>query len=107
MAEPILIRESQVEDVLASFPHIAQRVLELDELPQLIARQMPVASGRLDLLYATGQTLTLIELKVEEAREEFITQVLHYLSDLQEFQAQRKLVAAPINPVLLCPVFSA
>ena len=107
MAEAIEIRESQIEDVLASFPHIAQRILSLGEPPQPIARQMAVPSGRLDLLYATGQTLTLIELKVEQAREEFITQILHYLADLEELQAEQKLVAAPIIPVLLCPAFPA
>lgn len=107
MAEPNEIRESQVEDVLATFPRITQHVLGLDESPQLVARQMSVASGRLDLLYASGQTLTLIELKVEEAKVEFIKQVLNYHSDLRELQSQRKLVTAPITAVLLCPTFSA
>lgn len=106
MAEPIQIRESQVEDVLASYPHVAQGVLGLTELPRLIARQMAIPSGRLDLLYATGQTLTLIELKVEAARHEFISQVEHYREDLVALQAQQKLVAAPIEAVLLCPEFS-
>ena len=103
MAEDISIRESQVEDVLASFPHIAQRVLGLDEAPQLIARQMIVPSGRLDLLYVTGQRLTLVELKVEDAKLEFIAQLERYVVDLEEFQSQGKLLLAPITPVLLCP----
>ncbi|MGB2694389.1 MAG: hypothetical protein WBD55_04280 [Dehalococcoidia bacterium] len=105
MAESVQIRESQVEDVLASFPHVAQQVLGLDEAPRLIARQMAIPSGRLDLLYATGQTLTLVELKVETARYEFITQIDHYRNDLKELQSQEKLVAAPIEAVLLCPDF--
>jgi len=105
MAAAIEIRESQVEDVLASFPHIAQRVLGLDEAPRLVARQMIVPSGRLDLLYATKQTLTLVELKVEDAKLEFITQVRNYLADLEELQARARLLAAPIVPVLLCPSF--
>ena len=101
----ILVRESQIEDVLASFPHIAQHVLGLDEAPQLIARQMTVRSGRLDLLYATGQTFTLVELKVEDARLGFITQIRDYVADLEELQSKGKLVAAPISPALLCPTF--
>lgn len=105
MAEQVLIRESQVEDVLASFPHIAQRVLGLDEPPQPVARQMIIPSGKLDLLYATGQSLTLVELKVEDAREQFITQIGYYLADLQALQSEGKLIAAPIIPVLLCPTF--
>ena len=105
MAETILIRESQIEDVLASFPQIAQRALGLDAPPQLIARQMIVPSGRLDLLYATGRTLTLVELKVEDAKPEFVAQVQHYIEDLEHLQAQARLVSVPISPVLLCPTF--
>ena len=105
MAASAVVRESQIEDVLASFPHIAQRTLGLSEPPQLVARQMIVPSGRLDLLYATGQTLTLVELKVEEATPEFVAQIQRYLKDLKGLQAQAKLVAAPIDPVLLCPAF--
>jgi hypothetical protein len=106
VAEPILIRESQVEDVLASFSHIAQRVLGLKETPSLIARQMALRSGRLDLLYATGKTLTLVELKVEPARPEFLMQLQRYLSDLADLQVQGKLLAVPITGVLACPSFS-
>ena len=75
MAMATQVRESQIEDVLASFPQIAQSVLELDEPPQLVARQMNIPSGRLDLLYATGRTLTLVELQVEAAKPEFVAQV--------------------------------
>ena len=107
MAEPIQIRESQIEDVLASFPHIAQRVLGLDAPPQLMARQMIIPSGRLDLLYATGEVLTLVELKVEDAKAEFITQVKGYANDLQELQQDAKLVSAPVTVILLCPAFNA
>ena len=88
MAMATQVRESQIEDVLASFPQIAQSVLELDEPPQLVARQMIVPSGRLDLLYATGRTLTLVELKVEDARPEFVMQIQHYTEDLESLQAQ-------------------
>ena len=105
MAEALQIRESQVEDVLASFPHIAQRVLDLPETPQLIARQMTIPSGRLDLLYATGGSLMLVELKVEGAKREFIRQTQGYRADLKGLQSQGKLLAAPITPVLLCTSF--
>ncbi|MCH7488209.1 MAG: DUF91 domain-containing protein [Chloroflexi bacterium] len=105
MAASAVVRESQIEDVLASFPPIAQRTLGLSESPQLVARQMIVPSGRLDLLYATGQTLTLVELKVEKATSEFVEQIYRYANDLKGLQAQAKLVAAPIDLVLLCPAF--
>ena len=105
MAAAVQVRESQVEDVLASFPQIAQRVLDLDEPPRLIARQMTIPSGRLDLLFATGQTLTLIELKVEDGRPEFVGQIQHYREDLEELQSQEKLVSVTIISVLLCPGF--
>ncbi len=105
MAGSTDVRESQVEDVLVTYPHIARRVLVLDETPQLIARQMILASGRLDMLYATGRTLTLVELKVEDAKSQFISQVQHYVSDLAQLQAEGMLVRAPLDAVLLAPSF--
>ena len=105
MAELLQVRESQVEDALASLPHLAQRILGVNELPRLVARQMIIPSGRLDLLYATGRELTLVELKVEDGKPEFVDQIRHYLVDLEGLQEQGKLVAVPIIPVLLCPAF--
>ena len=105
MAATAQVRESQVEDVLASFPHIAQHVLNLEQPPRLVARQMTTPSGRLDLLYATGQTLTLVELKVEDGRPEFVDQIHHYHEDLEALQSEDKLLSAPITSVLLCPGF--
>jgi hypothetical protein len=96
------IRESQVEDILATYPSIVRRLLKLDEDASLVARQMLLPSGRLDLLFLTGSTLLLIELKVVPFNEEFVSQVQHYQSDLFALQLEHKLVQAPIATFLLC-----
>ncbi len=67
---------------------------------------MILPSGRLDLLFATGKTLTLVELKVESAHQQFIAQVLRYVTDLQDLQATGGLLSAEVVPVLLCPEFT-
>lgn len=105
MAAQTEVRESQIEDALVALPELAQTLLRLDQRPRLIARQMILPSGRLDLLYATGTTLTLVELKAEEGRPEFVTQVQRYLQDLRDKQEKAELVQAPITPVLLCPSY--
>jgi hypothetical protein len=97
------VRESQVEDVLATYPSIVRRLLDLDEDAALVARQMPLPSGRLDLLFLTGNTLLLIELKVVPFNEEFVSQVQNYQADLVALQQVKKLVQATIVPILLCP----
>jgi len=66
------VHESQIEDILASYPAIAKRVLGTTDDLRLLVRQMPLPSGRLDLLYATGASLLLVELKVEPAIEPFV-----------------------------------
>lgn len=97
------IRESQIEDVLATYPSIVRRLLDLDDDVALVARQIPLPSGRLDLLFLTGNTLLLIELKVVPFNEEFVSQVQDYQADLVTLQQTKKLVQATIVPILLCP----
>jgi hypothetical protein len=70
------IRESQIEDVLVSAPILTKNILQLDDEPRLLARQMIIPSGRLDLLYAYQTKLLLIELKVVPFQQKFVKQVL-------------------------------
>ena len=49
------IRETQIEDILVSAPVLTKKILNLDDEPRLIGRQILIPSGRLDLLY-TYQT---------------------------------------------------
>lgn len=103
----IEIRESQIEDVLVSAPILTQKILKLEEEPRLLARQMILPSGRLDLLYAYKTFLLLLELKVVPLRQSFIKQVLNYKSDLINFQTNGTLIRSEIKPYLLCPSTSS
>lgn len=101
----MLVRESQVEDVLATYADLAQRVLGTPEPVSLLARQMQVPSGRLDLLYLSGQRFLIVELKVEEATPTFVAQVAAYAADLRTKQDEGALAAGPVVPMLVCPSF--
>ncbi|MBM4463734.1 MAG: hypothetical protein FJ012_10500 [Chloroflexi bacterium] len=78
----MLVRESQVEDVLATYPWITQRILGKEGELSLLARQMPLESGKLDLLFAWENKLLLLELKVENSKEQFVQQIAKYRGDL-------------------------
>jgi hypothetical protein len=91
------IRESQIEDVLVSAPLLTKHILNLDDEPRLLVRQMIIPSGRLDLLYAYQTKLLLIELKVVPFQHKFIKQVLDYKNDLINYQEQGRVCP------LMCP----
>ena len=100
------IRESQIEDVMATYPQITQRLLGINEQLSLLARQMILPSGRLDLLFAAGDRILLLELKVEECSSEFVGQLEVYRQDLVTLQERRMLVQGTIEAFLVCPAFS-
>lgn len=95
------ILENQIEDVLVAFPLMLQDILKLDDEPRLLARQLPVPSGRLDLLFTYRSELLLLELKVVAFQRRFLQQVLGYKDDLANFQSSGKLVKGRIRPYLL------
>lgn len=101
----MLVRESQIEDVLATYADLAQRVLARPEPVSLLARQMQVPSGRLDLLYLSGRQILVVELKVENATPTFAAQVAAYAADLRTIQDEGRLAAGLVVPMLLCPSF--
>lgn len=101
------IRETQIEDVLVSAPLLTRNILSLSEEPRLLARQMILPSGRLDLLYAYQTNLLLIELKVVPLHRDFIRQVDDYRTDLIDFQNNGKLIHGDIQTYLVCPSVSA
>jgi hypothetical protein len=103
----MLVRESQVEDVLATYPQITQKVLSTDGELNLLARQKTLKSGRLDLLFASEDRLLLLELKVEDFKREFVDQVEAYRSDLLLLQASGLLLNGSIDAFLLCPLFTS
>jgi len=97
----VQVSESQIEDVLVNAPALAKTLLNLDEAPQILARQMMVPSGRLDLLYAHRACLLLVELKVAPFQARFVDQVLNYKVDLRRLQQEGRLVDADIRPYVL------
>jgi len=99
------VRESQIEDVLATYPGIAARILGMRDDLRLLARQMPVSSGRIDLLFSSGNSLTLVELKVVTAASGHVQQLVGYLNDVHQMQKDGHLVDARVTAVLLCPSF--
>lgn len=101
----MLVHESQIEDILATYTSIAQAVLGVDADLHLVTKQMALPSGRLDLLFAAGNSLLLVELKVEPAEESFVWQVKGYERDLRQLQEKQALLDAPITTILLTPSF--
>jgi len=97
------IREAQIEDILVNAPELTKKILNLDEIPFLLSRQMLIPSGRLDLLYAYQAKLLLIELKVTAFHRNFIKQILDYKSDLLTYQQSGRIKKGQIQPYLLCP----
>lgn len=96
----INIREIEIEDVLVSYPQITANILGFSGELRLIARQMIVPSGRIDLLFLGETKLFLIELKVEKLNKEFIDQVINYREDLLKFQQDGKLINTDIDSFL-------
>ncbi len=103
----MIVRESQVEDVLATYPDIAKEVLGTKEELTLLARQRILPSGeRIDLLFVAGSRIKLVELKVEKCKPEFIEQVISYVNELTKLQDENKLIAGDIDAFLATPEFS-
>ncbi len=100
------IREAQVEDILVNAPALTRDILQLSEDPRLVARQMILPSGRLDMLYAYQNKFLLLELKVEAFQPKFLDQVLSYQQDLNRLQDSGRLFGGIIQPYLLCPHFA-
>lgn len=100
----MIVRESQVEDVLATYPDIAKEILGIREELTLLARQKVLPSGqKIDLLFVADSRLKLVELKVEKCVSDFIYQVRDYKRELIELQKDNKLVAGDIDAFLLSP----
>jgi len=97
------IRETQIEDILVSSPYLAKKILNLEDEPKLIGRQMILPSGRLDMLYTYKTDFLLLELKIATFQKKFIQQVLDYKNDLIEFQKKGKLLKGDIIPYLILP----
>jgi hypothetical protein len=97
------VRESQIEDVLATYPDVTKEALGITGDLTLLARQRVLPSGnRLDLLFVSGTRLQLLELKLGIFQKQFLKQVVQYRQELQELQSEDKLVNGQIDAYLLC-----
>ena len=96
------IRESQIEDILVGAPALTREILQLEEEPRILVRQMLVPSGRIDLLCLYQARLLLLELKVVPFQRRFVEQVVGYREDVVAFQESGKLPSGEIVPFLLC-----
>lgn len=104
----MIVRESQIEDVLATYPDIAKEILGIKGDLTLLARQKILPSGdRIDLLFVADSRMKLVELKVEECKTDFVQQVKGYLNELTNLQNENKLIAGGIDSFLLSPEFSS
>lgn len=95
------VSESQIEDVLVNAPALTKKLLNLADTPQMLARQILLPGGRLDLLYTCQSNLLLVELKVSPFQTKFIDQVLNYKSALHKYQEEGRLIRADIQPYIL------
>lgn len=107
ISRKLKIRESQIEDVLATYPDITRDILGTKEDLTLLSRQKILPSGnKLDLLFVSGMRLILLELKVEMFQKQFLRQTLEYKKDLMKLQSDQKLVKGEVDAYLLCPLIS-
>jgi hypothetical protein len=96
------ISEKIIEDILTNDKSILAEILSLSAPDlSLLARQKPVRSGKLDLLYLFNDELLLIELKVVGFYEQIIEQINEYHKDLTELQKQNKLISSQIKKAIL------
>lgn len=96
------ISERIVEDILSSDKAILAEILSLNPGDlSLVARQKPLNSGKLDLLYMYDNELLLIELKVVGFYGDIIRQVNGYWDDLLELQSQHRLVNTVVRKIIL------
>ncbi|MEW6716409.1 MAG: hypothetical protein AB1345_02730 [Chloroflexota bacterium] len=101
----IAIHESEIEDIFVNYPAILCQLLKWNHELSLVARQLQLPSGRLDLLFVSLNRLFLIELKVEPFKMEFVDQIIGYKNDLIRLQNDNNLVQGDINAILLVTKF--
>jgi len=84
--------EKDVEDYLASNPRLIGRGLKL------VARQLPIKSGRIDLLFESPQrNLVVVEVKLGRVGRDAMRQVQDYMHDLKVTERPKK-----VTGVLVC-----
>lgn len=100
------IRESQIEDILATQLEEVKNLLSIKDNISLISRQKILPSGnKLDLLFISSKDLLLMELKSVRSEMKFCEQVVSYRKELIFLQEKELLPYLPIKTYLVCPDF--
>jgi hypothetical protein len=95
--DAFIVQERQVEDILATFTDLTAGLLGVSEPLRLLARQLALPDGsRLDLLFAAGRKLLLVELKVEACRKEFVRQIAKSMFEKSFFMRGKKQSISPL-----------
>jgi hypothetical protein len=102
LATDVEVRESQIEDILVASPDLLKDLLRLSDLPRILSRQMPIPSGRLDLLMTSSSTMQLVELKVVPFHKLHLEQILRYEKDVRCLQEAGRLIHGDLGLFLLC-----
>ncbi len=98
----VVIRERQIEDILATYPDLLAQLLDVKPPLHVIARQMELPDGgRIDLLCTAEGRLLLIELKVGSAGEDAVSQLERYAEQLRYMQKQGALPKGDLHRYLL------
>jgi PD-(D/E)XK nuclease superfamily len=96
------IRESEVEEALASNLTVIASLLGLNSEPKLLTRQLHLnAESRIDLLLLSGKQLVLIELKVTRYYSEHKEQILRYRQEIENLQSQGELPSGQVGCYLM------
>ncbi len=100
------IRESQIEDILATQLDDVKRLLSINGSISLINRQKKLPSGGIiDLLFLSASELLLIELKAVRSEKKFCDQVIDYRNEIALLQPKNEFPNLPIKLYLVCPEF--
>ena len=100
------IRESQIEDILATQLDDVKKLLSVKGNISLINRQKKLPSGGiLDLLFLSSNKLLLLELKAVRSETKFCDQVIEYRKEIISLQTKDEYPDLPINAYLVCPEF--
>lgn len=100
------IRESQIEDILATQLDDVKNLLSVNGNITLINRQKQLPSGGiLDLLFLASNELLLLELKAVRSQTGFCDQVVEYRDEILSLQPKNEFPNLPIKTFLVCPDF--
>lgn len=96
--------ERAIADILAQYTHIAESILDVDGRLVLARQEHVLPNGRRsDLVYLAGDSLVVVELKVNEATIENAVQIADYADIYERDIIPKEFPGSSLKPVLLAP----